>query len=302
VDKLPDSLTCPAQPQGLPTERDTVSAFTEGAPLDAAILRSNFEIHLDEEFRHLIPPLSAEERAHLERSLLTEGCRDPLVVWKEGGILLDGYNRLALCKQHGLRFHLAEIELPDRDAARAWIIAHQISRRNLSPLAVSYLRGKHYHAAKQSHGGDRQNGQAGGNSCHLRTEQVLADEYKVAPRTIRNDAEFAAAVDCITTHCGDAVKQLILSRDAHLTRGDVEWLAEQPASVQRQLLRSVQATGRLIRPRPLGQQRRLVVLAQPEALAHTVVNRLGYEAAEEVYQVLGTILRDRGSSGSQPMP
>ena len=36
---------------------------------------------LDDEFQALIPPLSQEEKAQLEASLVADGCRDPLVVW-----------------------------------------------------------------------------------------------------------------------------------------------------------------------------------------------------------------------------
>ncbi len=37
---------------------------------------------IDVGFKRLIPPLSDEEGALLEQSLLTHGCRDALVVWK----------------------------------------------------------------------------------------------------------------------------------------------------------------------------------------------------------------------------
>lgn len=38
-------------------------------------------IIIDQEFKALIPPLSAEEYAQLEANILAEGCRDALVVW-----------------------------------------------------------------------------------------------------------------------------------------------------------------------------------------------------------------------------
>lgn len=38
-------------------------------------------IRIDEEFKSLIPPLSADEYAGLEKSLLDDGCRDSLVLW-----------------------------------------------------------------------------------------------------------------------------------------------------------------------------------------------------------------------------
>lgn len=89
-------------------------------------------IIVDPEFRDLIPPLSEEEIDGLERSLLAEGCRDPLVVWKDHNLLLDGHHRLALCDEHGLPFDVKEVDLPDRDAAKAWIIRNQFARRNLT--------------------------------------------------------------------------------------------------------------------------------------------------------------------------
>lgn len=38
-------------------------------------------IQIDNEFKSLIPPLSAEERAQLEANIVADGCRDPLVLW-----------------------------------------------------------------------------------------------------------------------------------------------------------------------------------------------------------------------------
>ncbi|HKN13982.1 MAG TPA: DNA methyltransferase [Candidatus Binatus sp.] len=87
---------------------------------------------IDPEFEKLIPPLSAAELAGLENSLLAHGCRDALITWRE--ILLDGHNRLRLCTKHGLRYHVQAINLPSREAAKAWIIQNQFARRNLTPF------------------------------------------------------------------------------------------------------------------------------------------------------------------------
>ena len=54
-----------------------------------------FRIH--PELRDYIRHESEEENAMLEQSLLSEGCRDPLVVWKEEGVLVDGHHRLEIC-------------------------------------------------------------------------------------------------------------------------------------------------------------------------------------------------------------
>ena len=106
-------------------------------------------IHPD--LRSLIPPLAPEELAQLEANLLAEGCRDPLIVWRWQGeeILLDGHNRHDLCQRHGLPYRTQELSLPDLDAAKAWMIANQLGRRNLTPEQMSYYRGEQYNLEKQ---------------------------------------------------------------------------------------------------------------------------------------------------------
>jgi len=87
------------------------------------------DIRIDPEFKALIPPLTAEEYAGLEESIVREGCRDALVVWNN--TLIDGHNRYEICQKHGIPFETREIELDDHDAAIMWIIMNQFSRRNL---------------------------------------------------------------------------------------------------------------------------------------------------------------------------
>ena len=70
-------------------------------------------IKLDSEFKGLLPPLTPEEYEGLEQSLITEGCRDPLVLWQ--GTLIDGYNRYELCQKHGIEFQTVSRELESRE-------------------------------------------------------------------------------------------------------------------------------------------------------------------------------------------
>jgi hypothetical protein len=109
-------------------------------------------MRLDPEFRTLLPPLTDEEYSELEHSCITEGVRDALVLWKD--ILLDGYNRHAITQSHKLKYKTCSIDLPNRQAAKDWIIRNAIARRNLTPEALRYFRGKLYQAQKQRHGGD----------------------------------------------------------------------------------------------------------------------------------------------------
>lgn len=148
-------------------------------------------IKIDAEFASLIPPLSEEEFALLETSIRAEGCRDPLVSWR--GTLLDGHNRLKICTRLEIPFRTVEREFVGREEARDWILQNQLGRRNLKPDQISYLRGVRYNLTKRAHGGLRE---ASGQNVHLpKTAQALAQQYGVSERTIRRDADFAAAVD-----------------------------------------------------------------------------------------------------------
>ena len=90
------------------------------------------DVIVDEEFRSLIPPLTDEARTGLEKGLLRDGCLDPLIVWAEQQVLLDGHNRKEICDRHGIDYETRELSLPGRDDAKRWIIEHQFGRRNLT--------------------------------------------------------------------------------------------------------------------------------------------------------------------------
>ncbi len=197
------------------------------------------EIQIDSEFKALIPPLSSEERGQLESNLVREGCRDPLVVWKGHNILLDGHNRYDLCTQHGIEFKTVALELPDRMAAHDWIISNQLGRRNLTPEAVSYLRGKRYKSLKASVTNPEGKNQyeVGGHFDHQpKTEDRLAAEYKVGSRTIRRDAQYAKAVDTLADVVGEEVRTDLLSRGVKLTKRETLKLAKE-ASVNPEAVR-----------------------------------------------------------------
>ena len=90
------------------------------------------EFKIDEQIKSLCFPLSEEEFNLLEKSLLTEGCRDALIIWK--GLLLDGHHRFEICQKHGIEFETKKVELESSSDAELWVIRNQFSRRNLSPF------------------------------------------------------------------------------------------------------------------------------------------------------------------------
>jgi hypothetical protein len=94
-------------------------------------------IKIDKEFQSLIPPLSQDEYKQLEANVISDGCRDALVVWQ--GTLIDGHNRYRICTEHNIPFQTVEKKLDSREDVIQWIILNQFGRRNLSPGNRSIL-------------------------------------------------------------------------------------------------------------------------------------------------------------------
>lgn len=86
-------------------------------------------MRIDSEFKNLIPPLTDEEYKGLEESIISEGCRDALVLWDD--ILIDGHNRYEICTRHNIPFETIQMDFDTRNDALVWMIKNQFGRRNL---------------------------------------------------------------------------------------------------------------------------------------------------------------------------
>ena len=95
-------------------------------------------ITVNEELLAYIDPLTEDEKAALERSLLVEGCRDALVLW--GDVLVDGHNRYAICSKHGIPFNTVQSQLfKSMDDVHLWMIEQHLGRRSLSDFQRGVL-------------------------------------------------------------------------------------------------------------------------------------------------------------------
>lgn len=88
-----------------------------------------YELTISEALEHVMPPLQEMELTLLTQSLLSDGCRDPLVVWN--GMIIDGHNRYRICQEHSIPFTYVEMNFEDETEAREWIIRNQLARRNV---------------------------------------------------------------------------------------------------------------------------------------------------------------------------
>ncbi|GKT26406.1 plasmid replication/partition related protein [Acidovorax sp. SUPP3334] len=95
-------------------------------------------IVVNEELKAYIDPLSPDEHAALERSLLAEGCRDALVLW--GDVLVDGHNRYGICQKHGLPFQTVQNQnFRSMEDVHLWMIDQHLGRRSVSDFQRGVL-------------------------------------------------------------------------------------------------------------------------------------------------------------------
>ena len=95
-------------------------------------------IIINESLRAYIDPLTPDEYAALERSLLAEGCRDALVVW--GDVLVDGHNRYGICQKHGIAFNtIQNTTFRSMDDVHLWMIDNHLGRRSVSDFQRGVL-------------------------------------------------------------------------------------------------------------------------------------------------------------------
>lgn len=95
-------------------------------------------ITVNEELLAYIDPLTPDEHEALERSLLSEGCRDALVLW--GEVLVDGHNRYGICSKHGIPFNTVQnTRFTSMDDVHLWMIDQHLGRRSVSDFQRGVL-------------------------------------------------------------------------------------------------------------------------------------------------------------------
>jgi hypothetical protein len=258
-------------------------------------------LRVDAEFRHLGPPLSEDDRDVLEEvAVYRRPYREPLIVWKDHGVVLDGHYRFELCLKYGAPFAIVEKELPDRQAARDWILARLYRNRPCTVLGATYLWG--LWCLRQDRRG------RGGEPGRLRLDLGRQDVpgkpgtaaryfWKCRPRLadMLRAAALVAAVDRLGVRCGGLGKSFVLAAESGFSCSDVTaWLDIMDPRKQQETVGQLMdvAEGRhclRYEGEPLG----FVVPHEPVALAERLVDQLGREGAWKVVRAVMGLVGDK---------
>jgi len=196
---------------------------------------------LEPELEKVWLALTDDEYSTLEKQILRDGCLDTLKVWDRDGklVLLDGHNRLKICKKYNLPFETSTIEIDSLEEAIVWIVDNQAGRRNATKEQRDYISGKRYEAEKIIRRRRDEKGQFKSNAPS--TEKLYPDEGgQHQPKTILRRAEaegvshftidqnqkFSQGVDLIKELNPSIADSILKSRDGRppLTKTEVSTL------------------------------------------------------------------------------
>jgi hypothetical protein len=197
-----------------------------------ALRQPDYEFNIDADFEDLLSPLPESSLTGLEQDIIENGCRNPLVVWEEENILLDGHHRYSICSKHKIPYKVDRLNFENKEAAKRWIIEHQATqRRNLAPKELSYLRGQYYESVKGERGGDRKSEKvkkSSGHFDHLISEpkirDLVAEKFGVGDKTIHRDRELFKAITSISQHLGKEARFTLTSSETKLNRDQIKHL------------------------------------------------------------------------------
>ena len=94
-------------------------------------MEDKIDIKVDAEIKAFLTPLTARELEGLKADIEKNGIREPLIIWEEECILLDGHNRYMIAQELGIKFPVNMMKFDSREEVLEWMAENQMGRRNL---------------------------------------------------------------------------------------------------------------------------------------------------------------------------
>ena len=153
------------------------------------------DLKVDDEFKNLIQPLTADELEQLEKNIVDDGeVREPLVTWN--GVILDGHNRYSILQKHpDIPFKTMEMIFLSRNEALIWIINNQLGRRNLNKAdAILLAQRKAAITAEEAKKKQRAAGGDKRSAEYKETASIQMDKSDSTPINTQKEVAKAAGV------------------------------------------------------------------------------------------------------------
>lgn len=170
----------------------------------------------------LLPPLSGEQLAALEKDILQNGCYAP-IIGNEDLVVVDGHNRQQICTRHDLPYKMAVFAFDDLLEAKQWALDTQKGRRNLDKWELGKIALKlkpeiearakaNMSAGGQAYRPSEEGSATLPNLPPIDTRKELADSVGLGERTM-------GKVMQIDEHAPAAVKEALDKKELSINQG-----------------------------------------------------------------------------------
>ena len=181
----------------------------------------------DRVFLSLSIPFGPEREEELEKSLLRDGCQEPIIIWD--GVIIDGYKRHRICAAEAIDFSVKEMDFPSEEEAISWVCRRRIPEYTKHSVPYRYLVGRYYNAQKRIYREVRKQPE------DMRTIQLnpdwdrvsyyIAEEYNLNHATVENHGTYATWLEQIENKARPLFNA-ILSGTIAATRHEIRSYAE----------------------------------------------------------------------------
>ena len=190
-----------------------------------------YSLIIDKEFRQLSPRLSPKDHKKLEKSILKNGCHEPICVWNN--IIIDGHSRFEICTLNNIPFSIAYIFMKSRESAIVWICTNQLRNHNISIESRRYLIGKRFEAEKVM----ETQLLVGSRKKHTKQMKLrliesvsnigrhIGEDYNISLSTVVRYESYAKAMDVLTTIAPNLTPK-VLSGEVKMKQTDVVTLSQ----------------------------------------------------------------------------
>lgn len=174
------------------------------------------------ELAELLPPLSGEQLAALEKDILQNGCYAPIIV-NEDLVVVDGHNRQQICTRHSLPYKMAVFAFDDLLEAKQWALDTQKGRRNLDKWELGKIALK---LRPEIEAKAKENMSLGGQA-YKPSEEGLTTLSNLPPVNTRRDLADSVGIGEVTMgkimqideHAPVAVKEALDKKELSVNQG-----------------------------------------------------------------------------------
>lgn len=198
----------------------------------------------DPEFMRLVHNPTPEEYAQMEGELITNGCKEPIVIW--GTTIIYDYWRYSICQKNHIPFEITKMDFLCRDDAVRWLVLNHLADMKQDPVLYHYQLGKRCNAERNLSGIKKKN-----------KESMPADEesekqkdmepvscrkllriYGISITAMMNYKYIAEYIDIISEK-EPRLAELYLSRQVRIKTEDLKTISELPKACIYSLVNSL---------------------------------------------------------------